>query len=352
MKDTDETHDKTNRATRINGSSFGGIMMLTNGRNDEQNSDSPSSMQKPHGATVTSSDKTKLAKIERMKQARRRRSISLSTSMNSAQSDQIKDILEKSVGSKVSGVLVDGPPEERLQHIMTTAKERGLSLEEIFSYFHGGHTGVKGITKQTFLSALEKLGNKLFVLTDEELSSLVKRFDLNNDGLISLAEFKKYCLYEIPHVSWKAERSRREATGEMAEIRAKIDEERRGNATTSNKMYSYGLEFCETSKLFWKINFRVDIRMFYCHELDVVTIQISDHESNRALPTLYAKKKSCDNISLGKDLKSDPRDKGDKEDIELKHCAQYLLSRLQVRDKRSDSKIDAKEVILTKLSGT
>ena len=43
-----------------------------------------------------------------MKQARRRRSISLSTSMNSAQSEQIKAILEKSMGSKVEGVLTNG----------------------------------------------------------------------------------------------------------------------------------------------------------------------------------------------------------------------------------------------------
>ena len=49
-----------------------------------------------------------LKRIENKKQARRRRSISLSTSINSAQSEQIKAMLEDSVGCKVDGILVHG----------------------------------------------------------------------------------------------------------------------------------------------------------------------------------------------------------------------------------------------------
>ena len=57
---------------------------------------------------INEEDTKNLAKIERMKEMRRRRSISLSTSMNSAQSEKIKSILEESIGSKIDGFLVEG----------------------------------------------------------------------------------------------------------------------------------------------------------------------------------------------------------------------------------------------------
>ena len=157
---------------------------------------------------------------------------------------------------------------------MTVAKDRGLSIEDIFSYFHGGHTGIDGISREAFVNALEKLGNKLFVVTNKELDDLVTKFDLNDDGLISLAEFKKYCLFEIPHVAWKAERKRQEANGQIILLKAKIEEERR--AKSCDTIYPCGEKVISTSKLFWKNDVTVNVSIFYCISLDVLTIQLWD----------------------------------------------------------------------------
>ena len=58
-------------------------------------------------------DEKKLAKIEKMKQSRRRRSV-MSTNTNSAQGEQIKAMLEQAVGATVDGCLVDGKIKELL----------------------------------------------------------------------------------------------------------------------------------------------------------------------------------------------------------------------------------------------
>ena len=242
-----------------------------------------------------------------------------------------------------------GTPEERLQNVMTVAKDRGLSIEDIFSYFHGGHTGIDGISREAFVNALEKLGNKLFVVTNKELDDLVTKFDLNDDGLISLAEFKKYCLFEIPHVAWKAERKRQEANGQIILLKAKIEEERR--AKSCDTIYPCGEKVISTSKLFWKNDVTVNVSIFYCISLDVLTIQLWDTKANKELPLLYVKKISCkltdksdacsSSVTNIKNLNGD--------ESHWDSCSKFILARLQFKE---DGTSHEYTISLSKLAGT
>ena len=94
-------------------------------------------------------------------------------------------------GERTDGILTHfnlaGTGEERLQQIMTRAKETGMSVSKIFGFFtnHPQH-----ITKDEFKMGLQRLGAKLFDLTDEELQIIIDKFDVDGDGTISIAEFK------------------------------------------------------------------------------------------------------------------------------------------------------------------
>ena len=79
------------------------------------------------------------------------------------------------MGSILKGLVLEGTPEERLQTVLTKAKERGLCANRIFSFFT--QDGELEITRESFLEALEKLGNTIIVLSDDELTDLVKKFD-------------------------------------------------------------------------------------------------------------------------------------------------------------------------------
>ncbi len=174
--------------------------------------------------------------------------------------------------------------------IMTAAKESGLSLEKIFSFFQGENNREGYMTKQGFLDALGKLADNLFMVTEEESDELVKKFDVNGDGMISLAEFKAYCLFQIPGVAWKAERRRLEASGEILQITADL---KSGFERGEIKIYPCGDEIYRASKLFWQTNVSVEMQLFYCAPMDVITIRLFNISTGEMLPLIYVKKSDC-----------------------------------------------------------
>lgn len=99
----------------------------------------------------------------------------------------MRALLDDSLGSIVASVNLEGPPEQRLQQIMTKAKETGMTVQKIFSFFTN-HP--EFFTKEEFKTGLEALGDGLFNLTDEELDEIIAKFDVDGDGTISIAEFK------------------------------------------------------------------------------------------------------------------------------------------------------------------
>ena len=198
------------------------------------------------------------------------------------------------------------------------------------------------ITKQDFLEGLEKVGDSVFVLTNEELDELVAQFDTDGDGLISLDEFRTYCYYKIPSLAWKAERQRLEQSGEMDILKARLS---RRLSETSKVQVPCGPEIYHSSKLFWRTQANVRIHMFYCEEMDIITIQLCKESSNTELSPIYVRKMDCminkselDEVLLTAVQTSDIRSEGEKmrlrQKVELEFYAKFLLARIQLKETR------------------
>lgn len=265
---------------------------------------------------------------------RRRRSSSL------AQSHQIRDLIRKTVEELTQKDTDDSDggsqyktAEDRLKEVLAEAKESGYSSERIFSII--GKSSEELIPKQSFIEGLTKLGYRWN--GEEELKYIIDRFDINKDGMISLVEFQKYCYHEVPSVAWRAERQRMEKAAD-ANDGAAVDESR---FDIKEIMYSVGPAVHNTSKLFWKIDVSVKITLRYCSDLDVITMQIQNAESNEEYKTLYMNKSDCaidkealeeaatlavqtsdEKTSEGKDLL--------KENLFWEYYSNYLLARIQM----------------------
>ena len=202
------------------------------------------------------------------------------------------------MGSILDGVVIEGTtPEQRLQTVLTKAKEKGLGAEKIFSFFNGGNPNMTQITRDSFLKAVERLGNTLIVLSDRELTELVAKFDTDGDGQISISEFKTYC-YQIPSLAWKAERQRLERNGMMQKLKAHRSRKFSDLPDDDDKI-SCGEQVFRTSNVYWRTNTTVDIRLYYCKELDIITIHLYDESSKRELKPLYVCKSRCDAVLEG-----------------------------------------------------
>jgi len=138
---------------------------------------------------------------------------------SSASNDKLRALLDDAMSNIVASINLEGSPEDRLKQIMTKAKETGMTVGKIFSFFTNKPNH---FTKEEFVRGLEALGDGLFNLSNEEVDEIIAKFDVDGDGTISIAEFKMYCYYQIPSVPWKAERRRVEASGEMDKIKAVV----------------------------------------------------------------------------------------------------------------------------------
>lgn len=93
---------------------------------------------------TSSIDPVDQEKVDKMKQERRRRSIQIMR--NSAQSTQIRDMLENTLEECEADINIEDV-EDRLKAILTKAKETGMTTEQIFSFFNGGNPNTTEITK-------------------------------------------------------------------------------------------------------------------------------------------------------------------------------------------------------------
>lgn len=107
-------------------------------------------------------------------------------------------------------------PMEKLDTVMTKAKETGMRVDQMFKHFELNRKGE--ITRQSFENALNILGGKNF--SHEDIVEIFGQIDDDGGGTIDLDEFKHYC-YRIPRVAWKAERIRYEREKELERERAK-----------------------------------------------------------------------------------------------------------------------------------
>jgi len=276
-------------------------------------------------------------KVEQMKYDRRRKSMDIMR--KSAQTSQIRQMLENTLDDCVTAINTEGTAEERLKNVLTKAKETGMTADEIFSFFNGGNPNTTQITTESFLSSIEKLGDTFLVLTDDELRMIVKKFDKNDDGKISIAEFKNYCYYNIHSVAWKAERTRLEKSGEMKMLQAQLS--RRFKPGDNSDDSDCGEEVHRTSKFFWKTNNNVEIRIFFTEILNVVTLQLYSQTNEFELPNIFICKNKVDLERKEKLTKNSQ----ELEDANLKEAgeeatwdsvAKYLVARLQLWERKED----------------
>jgi hypothetical protein len=212
---------------------------------------------------------------------RRQRSSSL------AQSQQIRDIIAKTV-EELSGEQFTGSWEERLQNALADAKESGYSSERIFVIL--GKRPEEGdlIPKQRFVEGLRRLGLKW--KDDEELRLITDRFGMDGDNTISSSKVQHYCYHEVPSVAWKAERQRLEAAETVDDYDAAEDGSR---FDLKEVMCRVGPEILATSKIFWRQKICVNITLRYCKDLDVITMQLQNAETGEEYETLYLRKSDC-----------------------------------------------------------
>ena len=270
---------------------------------------------------------------------RRRRTSSL------AQNDQIRSIIAKTVEelSKKNDEreYTVQSAEDILNKVLADAKESGYSADRIFSILSSStisEDGVYGdmIPKDTFIAGLRKLSKGMHNWKKDDLDFIAGRFDINDDGFISLEEFQHYCYHEVPSLAWKAERQRKEA--------AQTEEKAESEDTSFNLKeikYGPGPECCKLSKLFWKINLSVEIILRYCKELDVISIQTHSISTKQDFKTLYVKKSNCaiDKDALHEALAVAGQKKDDKtpEEIEWSYYSTYLVARMHIAKDENDT---------------
>jgi len=168
-----------------------------------------------------------------------------------------------------------------------------------------------------------------------------------------LAEFQNYCLHQIPSVAWKAERQRFISTGEMERLQMKLGIARRNSGglnKAAEELIDVGEEIFRSTKLFWKNNLDVEIRMFYCEKLDVVTIQLWETQTFCQLPCLYIHPKDCriseseveesvQNALKTSDVKRSSNENEEealiRKKTEWNFIGKYLLARLKLKQESS-----------------
>ncbi|EED92759.1 predicted protein [Thalassiosira pseudonana CCMP1335] len=332
----------TRRNSLYQRSSFQGLAILEGDR-------SLTSSDSTTGETST----TKRLSAIKEKNNRRRRTSSL------AQNHQIRDIIAKTVeelSRKGNGVSTtpQSSAEDVLKKVLSNVKESGCSAERIFGLL-GSHNKLDNangeddeydpdlISKDSFISGLQQLSKGIHEWDDDELENVVKHFDVNGDGFVSLSEFQHYCYYDVPSVAWRAERQRLEntANGKTTEEESEV------GFNLKDIMYSPGAEVHKSSKLFWKIGLSVGIILRYCVDLDIITLQIYDVSTNEDYKTLYVLRKHCviDQekleeaselaVQTSNEKTADGRDLIRKE-TQWKFISNYLLARLHIAKDEND----------------
>lgn len=191
------------------------------------------------------------------------------------------------------------PPEEKLKLLMIAAKESGMTAKALFEYFD--ENGDEEISPAEFRAAIKRLdqNRNIFVIADDELASLVAKFDADGDGTISMREFRHFC-YNIPALAWKAERVRLQATGEYVSFGARSNSEMsphpticitRRDAAVPSSLSNHPEEgvrkLHESEKFFWRTREKLTIAIFLCSSLNVLVLRAFDEAKDHAHDMLY-----------------------------------------------------------------
>ena len=202
--------------------------------------------------------------------------------------------MDEAMGSLLAGVDNDMAAEEKLQAVMIAAKETGMSVEKIFSYFKNSTTDVTDLTSEQFGAALKNLSPTIFDLEQDEVTTLVEKFDTDGDGKVSYPEFRHYCYYSINAVCWRAERLRMEKSGEMERLEDEYHHVHDGTplhdfpiGQPETVKLDLGEKIYDGNKLYWRSNVTIHIRMWHNEEISCITVLCWSESDDKHFPPIY-----------------------------------------------------------------
>jgi hypothetical protein len=281
--------------------------------------------------------------VDDRKAARRRKSLEMM--QKSTQSKTIKNVIDDAIIGD-SNIHTEGTAEERLHLVLTKAKEKSMTAENIFQFF-SGNPNITTVSVEKFIANLGKLGGSFVSFSPEEIMILVKAISKNDYSVISLEEFKHYCANDIQTIPWKAERLRLEESGDMERLKAQISRKFKGDI---DSFHSCGDEVFYSSKFFWRLNANIEIRLYYCQALKVVTIHLFNQSNGEELPNVYLcmnrierKLSSIDHevqnalkVTNGNGLYSKEELHSIEERLRWDFIAKYIVSILNIKESMSD----------------
>eukprot|EP00904_Undaria_pinnatifida_P002500 jgi/Undpi1/12250/HiC_scaffold_5.g01926.m1 len=220
-----------------------------------------------HGKDHHEEVKNRQENAELARSQRRRSSLLQMGVANSGIMEAASSVL-KQVAEDSADTESDASPVEKLQTLLTKAKERGMSAEKLFEHF--APNGEESVTPAMFEAALRKLGKRMFDLDEMELEHLVQAFDTDGNGSIELNEFMTFCL-SIPSLPWRAEKARRLNNAESKDelnVAARKVARRRSSLTA----VSIGNLIHQGSLFFWRSKENLDVAFHYNSDEGLVTI--------------------------------------------------------------------------------
>ena len=212
--------------------------------------------------------------------------------------DNVKAMMSDAMGALLSDVKKDATPEEKLQAVMIAAKQSGMTVEKIFSYFKEGTTDAAAdLTPKQFGDSLRNLSPTIFDLNEAEVLGLVQKFDTDGDGLVSYSEFRHYCYYEINAVCWRAERLRLEKAGEMSKLgNDSPDGQEAASEDPGPETIKIqpGEKIYEGNKLYWRSNVTIHIKIWHNSDLNLLTILCWSETDDKHFPPIFVDSSAID----------------------------------------------------------
>ncbi|CAM9449508.1 unnamed protein product [Ectocarpus sp. 4 AP-2014] len=227
-------------------------------------------------------EKSRRESAENARKQRRKSSLMqmgvASTVMREVASTVLRD--EAAAAVEAAG---DVSPVEKLQVLLTKAKERSMSAERLFEHFAPG--GEASVTPLMFETALRKLGQRAFDLDGMELEHLVTVFDTDGNGTVELDEFMTFCL-SIPSLPWRAEKARRlnnaESKDELNVAARKIARRR-----SSLRAVPIGELVHQGSRFFWRSKETIDVALHLNADEGLMTISTRCPERGYNYPAIF-----------------------------------------------------------------
>lgn len=182
----------------------------------------------------------------------------------------------------------DRTPMDKLDTVMTKAKESGMSVEKIFEFFTPNNE--KEISLANFTASLQKLGPAFFDFSAEEIETVFDMLDTDNSKTIDPIEFRDHC-YLIPRLAWKAERIRLEKLKNAPATAAPAGSAAAAEPTPPADQSQVHTTIKKATKLFWRTQERVYVVVKHYPNLDCYLVTASKTSDRVDYPPTFVNAK-------------------------------------------------------------